>query len=488
MNRLYRNIILISIVVLSFFMHYEKFSYDIIGNHVWRQTQTQTTINNFYEEDMNILNPRRNDRGNTDGIQRMEFPLMQWITALLYKIFGKYVLITRLFMFITGMVSILGIYKLLSSLFHNRILSVIGTWAFSFSPSFYFHSINPMPDNLALCCSVWGLALFFTWYNDKRPIILVLSGILLSIGTLCKLPFIIYYIVPGIYFLRKIFTQGINKKIIIQSATIFGFVFFPLIWYVSVIPQWNDNVIVKGMFNNKEPISLILRYMRHILFSTLPESLINYGSLVFFFAGFYFLYKRESFKDEKFILILALSVIALIYYLFEANAIAKVHDYYLFPFYPLIFMLVAYGAYNLYILKNAIWKYLTIFLLLLLPVTCFLRMDGRWKPEAPRFNKDFLAYKDELRNAVPKNALIVTGNDISHFIYFYYTDKKGWGFDNDNLSSSDLNDMINKGAEYLYSDSRLLEEKEDIRQYLDSLILEKGSVRIYKLSNRNNLN
>lgn len=146
---------------------------------------------------------------------------------------------------------------------------------------------------------------------------------------------------------------------------------------------------------------------------------------------------------------------------------------------------MAYGAYNLFISKKTAWKYITIILLLILPVTCFLRMDGRWKPEAPRFNKDFLLYKDELRKAVPKDALIVTGNDISHFIYFYYTDKKGWGFDNDNLSSSDLNEMINKGAKYLYSDSRSLEENENIRQYLDSLILEKGSVRIYKLSNLN---
>lgn len=435
---------------------------------------------------MNILNPRRNERGNTDGIHRMEFPLMQWITACLYKIFGKHVIITRIFMFITGIFSILGIYKLLSSLFHNRILSIIGAWAFSFSPSFYFHSINPMPDNLALCCSIWGLALFFTWYNDKRQIILLLSGILLSVGTLCKLPFIMYYAVPGFYFLSKILNGGINKKIVQQSIIIFGLIVFPIFWYISVIPQWNDNVIIKGIFNNKESMTIILDYMRHILLSTLPESLINYGALIFFFAGFYFLYKGKRYKDERFTLILALSIIALIYYLFEVNAIAKVHDYYLFPFYPLIFILVAYGAYNLYISKKTTLKYLTIILLLGLPVTCFLRMDGRWKPEAPRFNKDFLAYKNELRNAVPKDALIVTGNDISHFIYFYYTDKKGWGFDNDNLSSSDLNEMINKGAEYLYSDSRSLEDNENIRQYLESLILEKGSVRIYKLSNRNN--
>jgi hypothetical protein len=92
---------LIAIVVISFLMHYQHFSKDLISIHAWRQTQTQSTINNFYEEDMNILNPRKNDRGTTDGIFRMEFPLMQWIVACQYKLFGNHLIISRLFMFIT---------------------------------------------------------------------------------------------------------------------------------------------------------------------------------------------------------------------------------------------------------------------------------------------------------------------------------------------------------------------------------------------------
>ena len=45
-------------------------------------------------------------------------------------------------------------------------------------------------------------------------------------------------------------------------------------------------------------------------------------------------------------------------------------------------------------------------------------MKERWSPENPGFNKDLLTYKNELRNAVPKDALVVAGNDKSHFIPF----------------------------------------------------------------------
>lgn len=481
MNNTLRNIILALIVLVSTLMHFQHFSKDLISIHVWRQTQTQSTINNFYEEDMNILNPRRNDRGNTTGIFRMEFPLMQWMTAGLYHIFGNHLIVTRIFMFIIGLMSILGIYKLLQTLFHKPILSLIGAWTFNFSPSFFYYTINPLPDNLALCCAIWGLAFFFIWYNYKRVIHLVFSGILLSIAALCKLPFIIYYIVPIVFFLNLAFRNGLTKKIFSQAFMLFAFSIFPVAWYLSVIPHWHGNVIVGGMLNNSESVLKLLDYYQHNLISTLPELLLNYGSLIFFLSGFYFLYKRKSYRDPRFKLLLSLCVMALLYYFYEANAIAKIHDYYLFPFYPLLFILVAYGAYHFYHTGYKFHRYLTVFLLLILPITCYLRMQSRWDVESPGFNKDLLIYKTELQNATPKDALVVAGNDESHFIFFYYVDKKGWGFHNNQLTPEQLMQMIENGAEYLYTDSEAITTDSKMSKFLDELVLEKGSIKIYKL-------
>jgi hypothetical protein len=481
MNRTYRNIILLSILIISSLMHFKHFSKDLMSDHVWRQTQTQSTIINFYEEDMNIFNPRQNERGNTNGILRMEFPLMQWLVACTYRMFGNHLIITRIIMFIIGLFSILGINRLLFSIFHNEKLAIIGAWTFTFSPSFFYFTINPLPDNLALCCSIWGITFFFSWLANTKIKYLLISGLLLSLGALCKLPFIVYYIVPLLYFTIRLFKKSINKKTIPEVTCLFIFVLFPLIWYLTVIPQWNGNVIIKGMLDNHESIKTLLFYLQHNLIVILPELLLNYGSVIFFLAGFYFLYYKKAYKDSRFSLILAWSIGVLVYYLFEVNAIGTGHDYYLFPFYPLLFTLVAYGAFNLMNLKSHFVRYLTLFLLLLLPFTCYLRMQVRWNPESPGFNKDLLTYKTDLRNATPKNALVVAGNDISHFIYFYYIDKKGWGYDNDYLTPQMLNSMIEKGAEYLYSDSRKIDTNAELANYFDKLVCAKGSIRIFKL-------
>ena len=108
-------------------------------------------------------------------------------------------------------------------------------------------------------------------------------------------------------------------------------------------------------------------------------------------------------------------------------------------------------------------------------------MSTRWEANSPGFNKDLLIYKDELRNAVPKNALCIAGNDDSHFIFFYYIDKKGWGFDSDHLTSESLQSIIKSGASYLYSDSPLIDTGKVIKPYINQLIMQKGSVKVYSL-------
>ena len=480
-KRYFRIGTLIAIAVISFLMHFNHFSKELISIHVWRQTQTQSNIVNFYEEDMNILNPRRNDRGNGDGIFRMEFPLMQWLVACSYHIFGNSVLITRIIMFLTGLLSVLGMYYLLKNIFNQESAALLGAWAFNFSPCFYYYTINPLPDNMALCCAIWGLSFFFLWYQNKKVSKLILSGLFLSIAALCKLPFILYFIVPIIFLAQNIFKNGVTRSLWLQGIAVFSWGIFPLAWYAVVIPQWYGNSIVSGMLDNQDSIWSLIDYLHHNLISTLPELLLNYGSLPFFIAGFYFLYQKKSYRDEKFLMLLGLSTMVLIYFLFELNAIQKIHDYYLFPFFPLLFMLVAYGGYQLLCSKQSYIQYFSVFLLLILPITCYLRMQYRWDLNEPGFNPDWLIYKNELREIAPKNTLVVAGNDNSHFIMFYYIDKKGWGFQENNLTPAQLSSMISLGAEYLYTDSADMVSQNSLTQYIDKLLLERGSVRVYRL-------
>ena len=182
-----------SIIMVNLVLHLKPLKQDLVGMHTWRQTYTVSNIVNFYDEDFNILNPKKNDRGNGDGIQRMEFPIMQWLFAGVLKITGKNIFIIKLLNFAVGILTLVGVFRFLKLFFKNRNVALIGCWAFSFSPSFYYFIVSPIPDNFAMMCSIWGLVYFLIARSKETQRTYLCAGILLSLGTLAKLPFILYY-------------------------------------------------------------------------------------------------------------------------------------------------------------------------------------------------------------------------------------------------------------------------------------------------------
>lgn len=459
-------------------MHYHIFNKDLVGTHVWRQTQTQTVINNFYQDDMNILHPAVNDFNRTG---KMEFPIMQWIFALFHKILGSSIAISRTLSFIIGLGSVFGMYRLAYNVFRDKATAALCAWTFNWSPVFYYYTVNPLPDNFALCCGIWSTVFFFSYIRSQAWGQLVISAIFLSLATLAKLPFILYGILPLTY----IWVQWRHHKLSTQKFIIILLayavpVIIPGWWYLLVISGWQGNGVIAGVLDNKESFKTIVDILAGNFVSILPELLVNYGSLLFFAAGFYFMFKNRAHKNKHFPLFLFWGVAILAYFFFELNMIALVHDYYLFPFLPLIFLIVSYGARHLLNGGNKRFQYAYAFALLILPVTAFFRSDARWDFERPGFNAVYYQYRDELRALLPDDAIVIAGNDESHFIALYYLDRKGFSFSNDWLAAKDIDVFCARGAEYLVTDSRA-DENEDVKAYLSQKIFEKGTLRVYKL-------
>jgi 4-amino-4-deoxy-L-arabinose transferase-like glycosyltransferase len=409
----------------------------------------------------------------------MEFPVMQWLYAVCYKTFGDNIAITRILSFILGLLSTWGMFYLIDRLFNDKALATIGAWAFTFSPLFYYYSLNPLPDNFALCCGIWSIGVFFHYLKTSKNSSITFSGSMLSLAALAKLPFIIYGAVAftGIIMAWR---KG-NIKDGFKIAVVYALILLPVVaWYITAIPTWGENGVLKGMLDHKLDAYPPMEILLHNLTSTLPELLLNYGSVPFFIAGFYFLFRNKGTEETHFPLLLVWALAVAAYFLFEMNMIGKVHDYYLMPFLPLLFIIVAYGAYQL-LKRKAPWlKIVSIIILLLLPLPAFLRIDGRWNTESPGFNPVYYSHKNELRAIVPENEYVVAGNDESHFILLYYLNRKGWAFDNDRIDGGTLANYISKGAKYLFIDSRL-DEHEDIKAHLGDKVFEKETLRVYKL-------
>lgn len=468
--------------LITTLLHFPVFQLELISTHAWRQTETETVIRNFVHEDFNILNPRINNRGAGDGIMRKEFPIMQWLFAGVYKTLDvEDIAVSRILSFCLSLITILGIFCLVKLLTQSKVAALVSAWCLLFSPSLFYFSICPMPDNFALGCCIWGMYWWFMYEKTAQFYQGLFSLFLFSLSALSKLPFILIFSLPFFHFITALLKSEYSRKQVVMTITFVGALIPVFAWYLAVIGTWKGNGIVTGIIDNKYSLSELLRIARVNAFEIIPIRIVNLAASVFLIAGFWRGIKERKFNTAGGRNLLFIFLLLSIYIVFELNMIYVHHEYYFFPFIPLLFILVGYGS--LYLVFNRLkWVRMTTFLLLaLVPMICMFEVSNRWKESEPGFNKDLYIHRVELQKAVPDAALCVVGNDPSTFIFFYYLQKKGWAFQSDWITTANLKSMIDQGAEYLYTDSEMIISNPEFQKFRH-LIMVKGSIHVFKLS------
>jgi len=469
----------LSVPLISIALHFFIFNRELVGIHVWRQTETQQVIDNFYRDDFNILNPRINGRADTNQLHRMEFPVFQWLVALMFRIFGRHIIVSRSVVFVLGLGAVWGMYHLARGVFNNKGIAAVCAWCFNFSPVFYYYALNPIPDIFALACSIWSISFFQAYISSRRRQHLLLSAAMLGLATLAKLPYILYgsfvlgYVVVAIQ--QRLRT---GREIRVILLTFFCCCIPALLWYSWVMPGW-ENGTIKGIFQQNLSHRTTLEVLWGTLVSVLPELLINYGSVLFFACGLYLAVRNRIYVRRQMIPFLAWATVIVLYFLYEVNLIELVHDYYLLPFLPPIFLLVAYGARWL-LMQNKLAISLAFLCLAILPLTAFLRTYSRWDTAAPGFDAAYYKYETALRSLTPPHALCITYNDESSYILLYYIDRKGWSVPECCLDEQTLTGLIDKGARYLFLDTHI-DTVTVIRRHLGNKIFDRDNLRVYEL-------
>jgi len=477
-------LLLILTAISSLILHWKVFSYDLAGNHAIRQAQTQQNIQNFYRHDSNILNPTTDllSNQNVREIRRFEFPVMQWSVAMVYHITGEYILVTRICMFLLGLGTLAGVYYWFQQFFKGITTAWAGTWAFSFSPVFYYYTMNPMPDNLALFGAIWSLAFFYKFLKSDKLLFVSLSAFFLSLSALAKLPYIIFLAVPGSWFIWNVLRKKFkNIRIELKFFLVYFFFLLPaLLWYVWVIPTWNNGVVT-GILENPITLAKVQDYLSFHFKEMFPKILLGYNSMPFLLLGLYFLVKKKVWKEVNFKWPAAMGLVVMVYWIYEFSLIEKVHDYYMMPFLPLLYLMVTYGIYQA--LRISKWtKLLTVALLVSMPLVTNLITKDYWSVENSYYLQDVFRYKNDLRAAAPSNSLCIIVNDPTQYLFSYLIDKPAFVFRDDHLPSLWVEDMVlNRGVTYMYSDSRKVDTNPEVSQYFEKLVMERGTVKVFKL-------
>ncbi|HTF03974.1 MAG TPA: glycosyltransferase family 39 protein [Bacteroidia bacterium] len=440
--------------IITFVLHFRVFKMDILGTHAWRQTYTQANIDCFYEEDNSIFHPRYLARGSGDGIRAQEFPVMQWTVAQTYFVFGQSILTTRVVCFIMGLLSVWGFFLLLQLLTKNRATIYAGATMFTFSPLFYYYMINPLPDLLALCAAVWCMYFYVRADQQKKFWLFAAATACLSVATLAKLPYIMFAGIP--IGLMVIYLRNKGMKPAGYFLLISGLLMIPaLAWYISVLPEMQANAVLAGIFSSSPDSRPILDALVGNITDSLPELFLGYTALPFFLVGLYLLFRYRAKLRRQYLPFVLAGILFLLYFFYEINLISTVHDYYMMPFLPLLFLIAAWGWQYIFSFEKKVIRFIAIALVVATPLTAFLKIDSRWNVNDPGFPIYWYTQRDQLRAAVPDSSLVIMGNDFTMCILPYYIHKRGWTYVDSEMQRYNVECLIKEGAEYLYTNSEV---------------------------------
>ncbi len=478
-SRYLSGIILFLIFLISFVLHFRIFTTDIVGPHSWRQTATQSNIDCFFEEDNNILHPRVLARGSGVGIKQSEFPIMQWTIAQTYHVLGQSITSTRTICFVIGLLTLFGFFLLLKNLMVNPNSVLAGTAMFTFSPLFYYYMINPLPDLFALCGAVWAIHFYFRADKQNIKWMYFAGTFCLCLATLSKLPYLLFAGVPLGILINQIRSKRFRNSGI--ALLLSGFFLLPAIWwYVKVLPTMMWNPVIAGVFSDTKEGRPIIESIIGNLISSLPELYLNYAMVPFFLIGLFLLVRNRKKIMNQYLPFSITGIILLIYFFYEINLISTVHDYYMLPFLPLLFLLSVYGWQHIMEMRQKSIRFFAVALILATPITAFLRIDSRWNTNEPGFPADWYAYRDELRIAVPDDKLVIMGSDMTQCIMPYYLHKRGWTYYEYELTREKLQHYMNEGAKFLYTDCEQTLRDSTLRPFLKEIQVN-GSVHVFEL-------
>ena len=161
----------------------------LIDAHSWRQVTNADIARHFTEGSLNLFRPRVS-WGGLDGVVGMEFPLLQWLTGILWRVTGESYAIARLVAIAFSMAGVVSVYGLGARLF-GRPAGLGAALLMSTSPSIVYFGRSFLSDTPMLTfmiAAVWAWDVYFERPSPGRA---TWASALTALAALVKLPAIL---------------------------------------------------------------------------------------------------------------------------------------------------------------------------------------------------------------------------------------------------------------------------------------------------------
>ncbi|MFH1460408.1 MAG: glycosyltransferase family 39 protein [Candidatus Omnitrophota bacterium] len=232
-------------------------------------------------------------------------PVHLYLIAILFKIFGDYIIIARLISLFSGVALFFPYYKLIKLSF-SRDIALFSCFIAAF---FYLHviySVISTAESIFILFLFSGLYFYFKYFQSQRVFELIISALCVGVSSMCRFEGGLYIVLLSAFLIKK---PKIMLIFLISSCMlpwvwiVFNFILYGDFFYFLTS---SDN-IVKYEFDNLKVYGTQYTITERILYW--PMVLKGYFGNILFIFGIIGLWSNFRNAKTKLLLVLFLSIL-----------------------------------------------------------------------------------------------------------------------------------------------------------------------------------
>ena len=155
--------------------------------HQWAQCDRASVAYNYFTKGFHFFTPQVHNISNGTGITGLEFPVINYIAAIGYALFGVHEYIYRLIIFLLMVFGLLNAYKLADMMLNGRLIAALPVYLLFVSPVLAYYGIGFLPDPASLGLSLSAWYYFFKWRMSKKKVPLIAAFVFSTFAGLIKI-------------------------------------------------------------------------------------------------------------------------------------------------------------------------------------------------------------------------------------------------------------------------------------------------------------
>lgn len=428
----------------------------------WRPADMAGIALNYYRHGFHLLYPQVNWGGSGPGYVETEFPVIPFLTAVLYGLFGIHEWLTLVIPVLSAMGLVIVAY-----LFARRMFGTVGGLAAGLftavSPTLSALTSSLWPDPPMVFCGALGLYALTRWAEDDSPGYFLTGALASALAILLKLT-ALYIGIPILYLCIAKYGSRVWKSAPVWLlATL---ILLPAVaWYwhshMLYLEYHNTFGILSGGYSKFATAAILLD---PAFYGRAFTRILVYHLTAFVFAMFVYGMTAPGGTPFRYVLHVWVGAVAL-YILVAARGVTDGHYQYLLPIVPPAAMLAGGGTVRLARRLESRWSLIAP---LAHPILAVLFAAGvvagtalyleRDRYSTPAWENDRRTGLAVGRVTAPGSLIVVVDTQMDEFTpersmtppqVFYFGDRRGWYVSLAWLNEALVEHLRESGARYL---------------------------------------